>query len=110
MAVDPLRVVLLEPEVERGDRRHRPGDADRPLGLRLRQQPAHVLADRADILAEALGHPHAADVEALAHIGADDLHLGRAAADVDDERSGLECADAAQRQLGLLVAAQAGGS
>ena len=75
-------------------------------GRALGSSAAHVLPDRGDVLAEALGHPHAADVEALLDGAADDLHLGRAAADVDDERPGLERADAAQRQLGLLVAAQ----
>ena len=65
-----------------------------------------MLADRGDVLAEALGQAHAADVEALAHVRADDLDLRRAAADVDDERPGLERADPAQRHRGLLVAAQ----
>ena len=36
----------------------------------------------------------------------DDLELGRAAADVDDERARLDRADAAQRQRSLLVAGQ----
>ena len=106
MAVDPVRVVLLEPEVERGDRRDRSGDPDRRVGSRLRQQTAHVRADRCDVLAEALGQANAADVEARAHVRADDLDLGRAAADVDDERPGLERADPAKRHRGLLVAAQ----
>ena len=65
-----------------------------------------MLTDRGNVLAEALGQAHAADVEALAHVRADDLHFGRAAADVDDERPGLERADPAQRHRGLLVAAQ----
>ena len=52
-----------------------------------------------DVLAEALGQADAADVEADADVRADDLKLGRAAADVDDERARLDRADPAQRQL-----------
>ena len=68
-----------------------------------------MLANRRHVLAEPLGQADAADVEALADCRADDLHLGRAAADVDDERTGVERADPAQRQLRLFVAAQQAG-
>ena len=104
--MDALRVVLLEAEIERCDRRHGAGDADRALGARPRAAGRARARDRVDVLAEALGQAHAADVEADADVRADDLELGRAAADVDDERAGLDRADPAQRQRGLLLAGQ----
>ena len=59
-----------------------------------------------DVLPEALGEPDAADVEARAEGGARDLQLGRAPADVDDERPRFDRPDPAERQVGLLVAGQ----
>ena len=53
---------------------------------------------------EALGQPHRADVEARPPLAED--QLGRAAADVDDERGGVERTDAAPGQVGLLVAGE----
>ena len=52
----------------------------------------------------ALGQAHGADVEARAEVGC--RQLGRAAADVEEQRSGVERADSAQRQLGLFVAGE----
>ena len=52
----------------------------------------------------ALGQPYRADVEARPRLERDEL--GRAAADVEHERSGLDLADAAQHQRRLFVAAQ----
>ena len=89
------RVVLGEPEVERRERRHRAGDADRAPGCERRAGSERTYARAAassgrdgGSVQEALGQPDAADVEARR---GDDLvgrehELGRAAADVDDER------------------------
>ena len=109
MSVDPLGVVFLEAEVERGDGRHGAGDADRTPGAGLGEQGAHVLAHRVHVLAEPLGQADAADVEAHAQIRADDLELGRAAADVDDQRPRLDGSDPAQRERGFLLAGQEAG-
>src|SRR3954454_12229998 len=60
-----------------------------------------------EVVAEALGQPHAADVEARVPLGEDEL--GRAAADVDDQRPVRERAagsDSARGQLGLVVAGE----
>ena len=75
-------------------------------GLRVGEQAADVRAHRGDVLAEALGQADAADIEARAEVRADDLELGRAAADVDDERARLDRADPAQRHRRLLLAGQ----
>ena len=83
-----------------------PATPTAPLGVGRRQQTAHVLPRIAsDVLAEALGDAHAADVETRRATSLPTSELGRAAADVDDERAGLDRADAADGQLGLLLAA-----
>ena len=102
VAVDPLRVVALEPEVERAIVVTVPATPTaRGVSARGRR-PRTCSRIALDVLAESLGQPHAADVEALTDIRADDLHLGRAAADVDDERPALERTDPAQRHRRLL--------
>jgi hypothetical protein len=102
--VDPLRVVFLESEVEGGKRRDRAGDADRALSVQRGEEGSHIRTGGVRVVAEALGQAHGADVEARAPGRGD--QLGRAAADVDDDRVWVEAAaagDAAQRQLGLFV-------
>src|SRR2546423_12721689 len=99
--MDLVGVVLGEPEIERGERGDRPGDADRGSGAdvprdALCEQLTHRCAARVELLAgrrirveEALGQTDAAEVEAVvepeAGRAADDK-LGRAAPDVDHER------------------------
>jgi len=58
VAVHAQRVVLDEPEVERGDRGDCAGDSDRAKHIERRRNGMDVRADRVDVLAEALGHPH----------------------------------------------------
>ena len=95
MPMRSFRVVFLEAEIERRQRRHGPGDADRAAGLERREERAHVCARGCELgprrrirREEALGDAHAADVEARRR---GDLavcrhhELGRASADVDDE-------------------------
>ena len=95
VAVRSRGVVLCVAEVERRERRDRAGDANRAPCLERREERAHVRArggklwSRRRIRAqEALGDPHAADVEARRER---DLAVSRehelrgAAADVHDE-------------------------
>src|SRR5262249_37764021 len=84
VTVAERRVVLDGPEGERGEARDRPGDADRAVDVQLGQERADVCGGRVVVLAEALGQPHAADVEADVEVDrlAADNELGRAAADV----------------------------
>ena len=84
MAVDPFRVVLDEPEVEGGEARDGAGDPDRRGDAELRKLRPHARCTGVEVVSEALGHPHAAEVEAEATLGED--QLGRAPADVDDHR------------------------
>ena len=73
------------------------------VGQELRDEGAGCVG----VLAEALGQPHAADVEARVLLRAG--QLGRAAADVDDHRPRVERpsgGDSAVGQRGLLVAGE----
>ena len=104
--VHALAVVRVEPEVERGERRHRSRDADRLLRRRratrsassARTARAHCveLAARRRVgVDEPLGVAHGADVEA--HVEVVDDQLGRAAADV--ERRASRAAAATPRRV-----------
>ena len=85
-------------------------DHVRAIGSRLRKQAADVVAHGIDVLAEPLGEPHAAEVATHAHLCADDLELGRAAADVDDEGARLVTAPIpTQRQCSLFLTGQQAG-
>ena len=95
MPMRSFRVVVRVAEIERRQRRHGSGDADRAAGPKRREERAHVRARGCELGPrrrirgeETLGQAHAADVEARRR---GDLavcrhhELGRAAADVDDE-------------------------
>ena len=102
MPVDPRPVVLLEAEVERREARDRRRHADGALRLELGQQRAGCLDGGLHVLAVALGEAHRAERQARPEVVEDEL--GRAAADVDEQRRRRELADAPLRQLRLLVA------
>ena len=122
MPVKNLRVLLVEAEVERSERRHRAGGSDAVRGRRvernlLHEQPADVEDERLGVAGlervrarEALREPHAADVEAGVKRqpgGVADDDLGRAAAEIDDDRRLQERAarrDAAEREQRLFLA------
>ncbi len=70
----------------------------------LRQKRPHVRRDRVDVLAEPLRQPHRADVDAHGAVAHD--QLGRAAADVEDERVRVDVADTAKRHGRLLLAGE----
>ena len=120
VAVDPLSVVLLQAELDRGEGRDRPRDADRVvddeiLGDRGGDMPGAgaELGRGRRIAAEVpLGQPDGADVEAEPRadaVWARDHELGGAATDVEDERRPVEATvarDAAEGQLGLILAAE----
>ena len=117
--VDALAVVALEPEVERGERRDRAGDADRRsrgradlVGDALHEQRADGARATSELVRrrrvrgeEPLGVADGAELEADMEVVED--QLGRAAADVDHERPRPQLAsggDAAPRQQRLVVA------
>src|SRR3990170_5100109 len=119
MAVRSLGVVRLEAQVERRERGHGSGHADRALGLKGGEESAYVGGRRGELgprgrvgREEPLGHPHAADVEARR--GSDaavraEHELGRAATDVDEERAVEERppgGDAANHHCRLLRAGE----
>ena len=110
------RVVGVEVEIERRERRHRSRDTDRLLCRRVRSLLEHgagsagalvqLLRARRIRVDEPLRVAHGADVEARVKVVHD--QLGRAAADVDHERRRLRL-DAAPSQLRLLVTADEAG-
>jgi hypothetical protein len=124
--VDPVAVVLVQPEVERGEVRDRPRHADDGMHIApqlvryplFEERPGRgrallQLAGGGRIRVEVtLGQAHGADVETVVPadaVGAAEDELGGAAADVEDDRAGVERAvggDAAERQQGLVVAGQ----
>src|SRR2546423_6350116 len=119
--MDLVGVVLGEPEIERGERGDRPGDADRcswadVLRDAVCEQLTHRCAARVELLAgrrirveEALGQADAAEVEAVMKpeaVRPTDDEFGRAAPDVDHERVFRHLSaggDAPKGQLGFLV-------
>ena len=121
VTVHPVGVVLRQPEVERGERGDRPGDADRGPWAdfawdALREQGAHGCSARLELLLrwrirmeEPLGEADAAEIEAVVEakpVRPSDDELGRAAADVDHQRvlGDLPARrGAAKRQLRLLM-------
>jgi hypothetical protein len=115
MAVDVFADLLRQAEVEGGEGRHGSGDADRLLRARgdlvrdaLGEERRDGVAHRLEILAEALGEPDAADVEARTE-AVRHHELRRAAADVHDDAAGAERpagADAPDRERGLVLAPQ----
>ena len=103
--VHALAVVLLEPEVERRERRHRARDADGRATARSPGSSGRTYSAIASTSSpKQLRQPHRADVEADGALARD--QLGRAAADVEHERAVGDVADAAQRQRRLLLAAE----
>src|SRR2546423_15362191 len=99
--MDLVGVVLGEPEIERGERGDRPGDADRcswadVLGDALCEQLTHRCAARVELLAggrirveEAPGQADAPEVEAVMEpeaVRPSVAELGRAAPDSSHER------------------------
>ena len=101
VAVDPVSVVLVQPEVDRGEACDRPRDADRVVDDEiLGDRGGDVPGTRAELgrrrriaAEEALGQPDGADVDALPRVETvrtGDDELGGAAADVEDERRALE--------------------
>jgi hypothetical protein len=66
MAVDHLRILLVQTEVEGREGRDRPGYADTAVRLELdrREDIPHVGRSRVEVRAEALGEAHAPEVEA----------------------------------------------
>ena len=112
MSVDALAVVLVETEVERRERRDRSGDADGARRVERGQDARGRAAPQASSSSPVGGsecrkrsvsrtEPTSRLVRELERD-----ELGRAAADVEHERSGLDLADASQHQLRLFVAAQ----
>ena len=119
VAVDPVAVVLLHAELDRGQAGDRPRDADRVvddeiLRDRGRDMPGAApswprTADRRAGTARSAGRSRCRCCTATADRRGRDDELGRAAADVEDERRALEppvARDAAKRQLGLVLAAE----
>ena len=124
MAVHELGDLFLQPEVERGERRHRAGHADRVLRPDVLRDPrgeerAHVPSAGVDLLPrrrigreEALGQAHAAEVEAV--VKGDAVRpagdqLRRSAPHVHDERRFVEPAigrDPAEVQERLFLPGQ----
>ena len=112
MAVDALGVVAAE--LERGQRGHRAGHADRIVRVERRQLGTNRLRGGVELVARRrvgaqmpLGQSDRADVEARSLVSGD--QLGRAAADVEHERPVAERAavrHAAAGELGLLRAAE----
>ena len=100
VAVHALGVVLVAAELERRERRHGAGHADAArLGSAAVGRTRAVRSSGRDVVAEPLGEPHAADVEA-GRVAAVDGELRRAAADVEQQRAGRQRAaggDAADR-------------
>ncbi len=93
MAVHALGVVLDEAEIERRERRHRAGDTDGAMRLEVGERRADVRRAGVEIVAEPLGHAHAAELEARVKRDAvrpAEHELRRAAADVHDERVFLD--------------------
>ena len=97
-----LAVVLVETEVERGERRDRRGDADRVLRVERRAGGARGRFERRYVLAVALGEADGAQRQARAEVAEDEL--GRAPPMSTSSVRGVELADAAPRQLRLFVA------
>ena len=119
MAVDELGILLVQAEVERGERRDRPRDADRarPDSSSIGgEDVANMCGSRLEVGGEALGEADAAEVEARVErdaFGTAEDELGRAAADVDDDGPRRHLArrgNAAEGEKGLLVAAQKRGA
>jgi hypothetical protein len=79
-------------------------DVERTLDLELRQGGAHLRRHAVEVASVPFGQPDAAEVEARPEVVRD--QLGRAAADVHDDRAGRERPDAAERHRRLLVAGQ----
>ena len=102
---------VLAAEFERCECRDRPGHTDRSIyGGQRGNYQADVSGDGLHVLAEALGQPHRADVDA--HPRRDgarlaDDELGRAAAGIDHEgRSDAAVGRTAKGELGLLLAGE----
>src|SRR5580765_6909842 len=102
VAVDALAVVVLEPEIERCERRDRAGDADRLRWLERRKQRVRRGLERGHLLTVALGEANGAERQARPEVV--EHELCRAAADVDKERPDRNPAEPTLRQLRLVVA------
>ncbi len=115
-AVDGLGLRALQTEVEGRERRDRAGDTDDRVGPRghlvghaLGEHGRNGAPQAADVVAEALREPDAAELETDAEAVARLHELRRATAHVEDEHAAAELApdgDAPDRERGFLVAAQ----